>query len=444
MSKNTAPTIVVVGGGTAGCVVAHHLAASPQLGDAQILVLEQGSTNSQHDNKNFMLSLDPSFGAVGQIPASVVENTSRNTFPYRVPQVLGGGSAVNGMVVSPLHLSDFDAWVTDYGCTGWNGDVIVRADTTWWPTHQLSTAEIGEVGNVLIDAGGSPATLSWNKSRVSGASLLAPHIASGRVQLLRDMATSICIDNGNVYSVRTQATELHADVVVLAAGAITTPCIAKASGIDHGRIGDGAQDHAAVFFTVPREKPAESEEFVATATWYYKDAQCIAYEMAHPFHPELGLVSLCMLRTDSRGHVAGEVPSPVLSLNLLHESSDRARMRDYVRYFVSNIAPYFISRFGNMWCDSQGTEVKWLAGLADDQLDDWLLQHVEPLNHIAGTCAMGGTDASPVTPRGQMRGVSGMYVADASVFPQLPRSNTNMVVAHVAAYITSCILEDLK
>ena len=199
-----------------------------------------------------------------------------------------------------------------------------------------------------------------------------------------------------------------------------------------------------MYFTVPRSRPAEPESLVATATWYHNDAQCIAYEMAHPDHPDLGLVSLCMMRVDSRGEVVGDLHSPALDLNLLHAASDRVRMREQIRYFVANVAPHFMTQFGHMWCDAHGTAVQMLAQLTDSQLDTWLLQHVEPLSHIAGTCAMGGTDASPVTPRGQMRGVSGMYVADASLFPHMPRSNTSMVVARVAAHIAHYILEDLK
>jgi choline dehydrogenase-like flavoprotein len=60
----------------------------------------------------------------------------------------------------------------------------------------------------------------------------------------------------------------------------------------------------------------------------------------------------------------------------------------------------------------------------DDALDLWLRQTVGSARHVSGTCKM-GPDADPmavVDQRCRVRGVPGLFVADASVMPRIPRS----------------------
>ena len=48
--------------------------------------------------------------------------------------------------------------------------------------------------------------------------------------------------------------------------------------------------------------------------------------------------------------------------------------------------------------------------------------------HQTGTCAMGLADAdsSVVDPRCRVLGIDGLWVADASVMPEIPSANTNL------------------
>ena len=61
---------------------------------------------------------------------------------------------------------------------------------------------------------------------------------------------------------------------------------------------------------------------------------------------------------------------------------------------------------------------------SDDALDLWIRQTVGTARHVSGTCKM-GPDADPMAVVDQhcrVKGVQGLWVADASVMPRIPRS----------------------
>jgi choline dehydrogenase-like flavoprotein len=60
----------------------------------------------------------------------------------------------------------------------------------------------------------------------------------------------------------------------------------------------------------------------------------------------------------------------------------------------------------------------------DEALDLWIRQTVGSARHVSGTCKM-GPDADPLAVVDQycrVKGVQGLWVADASVMPRIPRS----------------------
>ena len=75
---------------------------------------------------------------------------------------------------------------------------------------------------------------------------------------------------------------------------------------------------------------------------------------------------------------------------------------------------------------------------SDSELLDYIRATCETVYHPCGTCRMGAADDSlaVVTPRLDVRGMDGLYVADASVFPSMVTvniCNTVMMVAERAA-----------
>jgi choline dehydrogenase len=59
----------------------------------------------------------------------------------------------------------------------------------------------------------------------------------------------------------------------------------------------------------------------------------------------------------------------------------------------------------------------------DDALDLWIRQTVGKSRHVSGSCKMGpDTDPMAVVQYCRVKGVQGLWVADASVMPRIPRS----------------------
>ncbi len=450
MSKSV-PTVVIVGAGTAGCTVAKTLAEAflSTSHDANIVVVERGGENPHHNDKNFMRSIEKSSPAVTSVPAHLSSDVPRDMYDYVQGRCIGGGGSVNAMVVTPIRSTDFQRWEDAYGCNTWGNCLDFHDLNQLMPTTTITKSDMGEVGSTLITVGGSPATLTWRRDqRFSGETMITPLIDASRLQLRTGTAESLVVEDGHVRGVVVDSELVSGDVVILASGAVMTPLLLQESGIHHAQLGRNAQDHPALFFTIPRvgkTLPSDFENrFVATASLSEDDTQVIAYEVANSTAPEFGLLSLSLLHVESRGHVAGTATHPELHLNLLHSHEDRARMRHAVRHFLSTKYPTFTQQFGAVLCDDKGTDAQMLSGLSDGALDDWMLNHVVPHSHISGTCAMGGkASGAPVSPRGQIAGVHGLYVADASIFPVIPRCNTNMVTAIVASQIGRFIVEDM-
>jgi choline dehydrogenase len=141
----------------------------------------------------------------------------------------------------------------------------------------------------------------------------------------------------------------------------------------------------------------------------------VGYERASKSEENIGLFSVMLLTPRSRGWVRMHEHGPEISLNMLSDEYDVVAMRDAVKDLIGLVSNGEIARnFSRIYIDDNGNDVSTLKEGNDDDMDSWILRNLRPVSHVASSCAQA------VTSTGLLSGVSGVYVADASVLPSVP------------------------
>jgi len=76
----------------------------------------------------------------------------------------------------------------------------------------------------------------------------------------------------------------------------------------------------------------------------------------------------------------------------------------------------------------------------DDELRDYIRRQCSAVHHPGGSCRMGSDDAAVVDPSLRVRGIEGLRVVDASVFPRMVSGNSNAAAVMVAEKASDLIL----
>ncbi|WP_291851761.1 GMC oxidoreductase [Bradyrhizobium sp.] len=148
-----------------------------------------------------------------------------------------------------------------------------------------------------------------------------------------------------------------------------------------------------------------------------------------------------MVKPKSRGTVTLSSPrpgeSPVIDFNLLADTErhDMQVMLEGIRLArqVAVAAP--------LGGDAIGEVDPGPLPQTEEALADWIHRNVQTVYHPTSTCRMGNDTGSVVDPQLRVRGIGGLWIADASVMPSIPRGHPNAVVAMIAERAAALIEE---
>ena len=439
--------VLVLGGGTAGCVLAGRLSEDP---DLAVCLVEAG----------------PDYGprAAGRWPEDMLdarilpfshswERLDESDRSQHRARIIGGCSSHNACIVLEGAPEDYDEWGH-----GWSHaelkPYLDRARAALG-TRQTEPGELSPWHAAFAEAAGADAILhpvnADGAVRLNAAfGYLDPARGRPNLTVVADaIADRVLLDGDRATGALTSAGEIAADLVIVACGAYGSPGVLLRSGIGPERglpVGEGLIDHVGVGVAwepteaLQRETAAfeaERPAFMGQVSVGLASRSCepglwdtFLFPALDPGYEISG--AAFAMKPRSRGRVALSGPGAEDPLDIDHGFYADARDLDVVAEAVEALRELGRSAPVRRYAAREtkpGPEVD-----ARDHARD----AVRGFFHPVGTCAIG----TVVDAECRVIGVEGLRVADASVMPTIPRVNTNLSTAAIAERVAAMIRAD--
>ncbi|WP_328810544.1 GMC family oxidoreductase [Rhodococcus sp. NBC_00294] len=487
---------VIVGGGSAGCVLAARLSENP---DTSVLLLESGGRDDKAE-----LAVPPAWptlwGSEVDYSYSTVAQPGTAGLKHDWPRghTLGGSSSINAMVHLRGHRNDFDHWTETAG-ESWSYDAVlpyfVRSETVVdgdskvrgdsGPLRPAPSADPHPVSQTFLDAAaevGHPITRDFNGTDQEGAGWHDLAIADGartsvanaylspieahRPNLtvsVRSRVEKLVVEDGRCVGVRYRVdggivTVYAAREVLLSAGSVDSPRLLLLSGIgpsdelealgipvvhDLPGVGKNLHDHPLCSVVYEAQKvvpPGTTNHAEVSMLWRSApelDGPDMQLMFIHvPFHP-------ATLSAPPNSITFGVTTVPDSRGSVTLASSDPADAplidpnylgeRSDVDRLVAAVAVARELAGAEAFSEWGLQEVLPGSSVVDDaSLRDFVATATGTYYHPVGTCRMGTDPHSVVGPDLRVHGIDGIRVVDASVMPTVVCVNTNAATVMIA------------